>query len=254
MTAYIEPYFADEHVQLYHGDMREVLPELAVRADACITDPPYGETSLAWDQWPTGWPALVAKYTNSLWCFGSMRMFFANLGDFDGWRMSQDIVWEKQSGSGFAADRFRRVHEHALHFYVGAWSEVHHSAVRQTHHGVDKGTLIRTGSPEHTGQTGSKAWQDDGTRLVRSVLRVQNMHQRSPVHPTQKPLGILAPLIEYAVPVGGLVLDPFAGSASTLLAARTLGRRAIGIEANEEYCEAAAKRLSEVDLFTGTVS
>lgn len=58
-------------------------------------------------------------------------------------------------------------------------------------------------------------------------------------------------LVEYAVPPGGLVLDPFAGSCSTLLTARQLGRRAVGIEANEEHCERAAKRLSTPDLFTG---
>lgn len=80
------------------------------------------------------------------------------------------------------------------------------------------------------------------------------MNGRDPIHPTEKPGAILAPLIEYAVPVGGLVLDLFAGSASTLLAARTLGRRAVGIEASEAYCEAAAKRLSVVDLFTSEVS
>lgn len=48
----MQPYYADEHVQLYLGDMREVLPALGIEADACITDPPYGETSLAWDRWP----------------------------------------------------------------------------------------------------------------------------------------------------------------------------------------------------------
>jgi site-specific DNA-methyltransferase (adenine-specific) len=71
------------------------------------------------------------------------------------------------------------------------------------------------------------------------------------IHATEKPVEILAPLIEYSVPPGGVVLDPFAGSGSTLLTARQLDRRAVGIEANEEYCERAAERLSVPDLFGG---
>jgi site-specific DNA-methyltransferase (adenine-specific) len=98
-----------------------------------------------------------------------------------------------------------------------------------------------------TGKIAPNQYVDDGTRLLRSVQRVRSMHSRS-LHPTEKPLGILTPLITYACPEGGLVLDPFAGSGSTLDAARQSGRRAIGIEAHEPYCEAAALRLSALVL------
>jgi site-specific DNA-methyltransferase (adenine-specific) len=68
------------------------------------------------------------------------------------------------------------------------------------------------------------------------------------VHPTEKPVELLDPLIRYACPPGGLVVDPFAGSGSTLDAARQSGRRAIGIEKHEPYAEAAARRLSALTL------
>lgn len=245
----IQPYYSDAHVTLYHGDMRDVLPALDLVADACVADPPYGETSLEWDRWVDGWPALVATYTSSMWCFGSMRMFLHRRDEFAGWRLSQDVVWAKQGGSGFASDRFKRVHELVLHWYRDDWSTVHHATVREAYHGVNKGSLKGRAAIEHTGQIGSHEWTDDGTRMVRSVIQAQNMHQRGGIHPTQKPMAILAPLIEYAVPPGGLVLDPFAGSASTLLTARSLRRRAVGIEAHEPYCERAAERLSTPDLF-----
>lgn len=245
-----EPYYADEHVQLYLGDMREVLPALG-QFDAVVTDPPYQETSLAWDRWPDGWPTLVASHTNSLWCFGSMRMFTARWGDFDGWRLGQDIVWEKHNGTGFAADRFKRVHELALHFYQGDWSGVHHEAVREAYHGPDKHARARNSRTPHTGAIGAHHYEDDGRRLVRSVIRVPSV--RGGIHQTEKPAAILDPLIRYSAPAGGTVLDPFAGSGSTLLTARSLGRRAVGVEAREDYCEAAAKRLSVPDLF-GAVS
>lgn len=78
---------------------------------------------------------------------------------------------------------------------------------------------------------------------MRSVMHVRSMHGTA-VHPCHKPAGIITPLIEYGCPPGGMVLDLFAGSGSTLAAARAAGRRAIGIEADEQYCRAAAAFLA----------
>ncbi|WP_323185178.1 site-specific DNA-methyltransferase [Streptomyces sp. NBC_01214] len=246
-----EPYWRDEHVELYLGDMREVLPALELQADLVVTDPPYQCTSLAWDSWPDGWPALVAQASASMWCFGSMRMLLERRHDFDGWKLSQDVVWEKSNGSGFARDRFRRVHEIATHWYRGDWRDIHHDTPRTAYSGPDKSARGRESRTPHTGAIGPHTYVDTGTRLARSVIKAGAVrYQRR--HPTEKPVELLAPLIEYACPPGGTVLDPFAGSGSTLDAARTLGRRAIGIEADERYCEAAALRLAAAPLTLAT--
>lgn len=246
----MKPYYEDDDVQLYLGDMREVLPALGLQADLIVADPPYSETSLSWDRWPDAWPTLAASVTRSMWCFGSMRMFLDRGREFADWKLSQDVVWEKHNGSSRAADRFRRVHEHALHWYRGKWADVHHEAQR-TVTGVDPRSRVAA-SPDvrspHLGTYRSHtSWTDNGTRLLKSVLQVRSMHHGA-VHPTEKPVELLDPLIRYACPEGGLVVDPFAGSGSTLDAARQAGRRAIGIERHEPYAEAAARRLSALVL------
>ena len=245
----MEPYYADDLVTLFLGDCREVLPALGVIADCIVADPPYGETSLAWDRWPDDWVDVAAKAARSMWCFGSLRMFMERTGEFATWRLSQDVIWEKQQGSSFAPDRFSRVHEHALHWYQGSWSTIHHDVPRS---GMP--TPVREGSrsaqpPHWGGGSAPSADVRDGTTMTRSVIKVRNMNGRA-LHPTEKPLGILDPLISYACPAGGLVVDPFAGSGSTLDAARASGRRAIGVEADEKYCERAALRLSQMVLTT----
>ncbi|GAA1765824.1 site-specific DNA-methyltransferase [Streptomonospora arabica] len=244
----MDPYYSDTNVQLYLGDARQVLPALSITADCAVADPPYSETSLAWDFWPDGWLDTVAAHTSSLWCFGSMRMFLARGGEFAaaGWKLSQDIVWEKHNGSGFASDRFKRVHETATHWYRGPWSGIRHQAPRVPATYDPKGRTASASAVRvpHTGTIGAHAYTDDGTRLARSVLRCPSVRRGH--HPTEKPVrGLLEHLVTYACPPGGLVLDPFAGSGSALVAARETGRRCIGIEAHEPYAEAAARRLAQ---------
>jgi site-specific DNA-methyltransferase (adenine-specific) len=249
----IEPYYDDGRVTLYHGRLEDVLPELREEIDLIVADPPYGETSLEWDRWPDGWPSLLAEgYGSSMWCFGSMRMFLERRTEFVDWKLSQDVVWEKHTGSGFTTDRFKRVHEHALHWYRGPWESVRHETPRIPGGPGDKNVHARGPTP-HTGEIGSRPYVDDGLRLKRSVIYAPNMRGRA-INSTEKPTGLLEPLIAYACPPGGLVLDPFAGSCSTLVAARDLGRRAIGIEMREEQCELAARRLANQPLDFGEVT
>ena len=244
------PYYADESVTLYRGDCREIVPGLVadgLTVDCIVADPPYGETSLAWDRWPDDWPTAISGAAKSMWCFGSMRMFLDRRDQFVFWRLSQDVVWEKPSGTGFQADRFKRVHELALHWYRGPWGDVRHEAQREgvavaARRPVTQGAKV--GGIAHTGTIGQGNWVDNGTRLVATVLHSRSMRGIS-LHPTEKPVGILDPLIRYACPPGGTVLDPFAGSGSTAEAARLTGRKAILVEADERYCDLIARRMSQ---------
>lgn len=240
-------YYADETVTLWHGDMREIVPTLRLRADLVIADPPYGETSLKWDRWPGDWPDTLLETSRSMWCFGSMRMFLDRAAQFRSWKLSQDLVWSKQNGTGFASDRFRRTHEHALHWYQGLWREIYHETPRVAVGIREPGRRVSQGEghERHLGKIGRGTWMDDGSRLMQSVIKASNMWRRGAVHPTEKPVSLLDPMIRYACPPGGTVLDPFAGSGATAAAARLSGRRVVLIEADERYCEAIARRLQQ---------
>lgn len=243
------PYYTDESVSLFLGDCRELLPALDIAPDAAVVDPPYGYTSLPWDTWPDGWTQAVAGVTSSMWCFGSLRMFMTKASEFAAadWRMSHDVVWRKHNGSGFQTDRFRCVHELAAHWYRGWWDETRHEVPVTMD--ATRNAMRRKARPTHTGDIGAASYlsEEGGPRLRTTVIEAASMHGRA-IHPTQKPSEVISVLLEYAVPPGGLVVDPFAGSGSTLVTARLLGRRAVGIELNERYAEAAARWLDQMPL------
>lgn len=235
---------------IHIGDCRAILPTLpAGFADCCITDPPYGDTSLDWDTICPGWLPHVAralKPASSIWVFGSMRFLaplFAEMAGL-GFKYSQDIVWEKHNGSGFQNDRFRRVHEHAVMFYRGAWRDVYHDP--QFTLDARKRVVRKKEKPAHWhGATGSTTYtsEDGGPRLMRSVLQVRSEHGRA-VHPTQKPIDLLLPMVRYSCPPGGTVLDCFAGSGSTAIAASIADRKSVLIELDAGRAEVMRQRLA----------
>lgn len=179
-----------------------------------------------------------------MWVFGTAKMFMERAGEFEGWTMAQDVVWEKQNGSGFQADRFRRVHETAYQFYRddSQWPEIFKCP--QFTNDATARRVRRRQQPAHTGQidAGDYVSIDGGPRLTRSVIYTRSEHGRAE-HPTQKPLAIVEPLLLYSCPPGGLVLDCFAGSGTTGILAERHARNSVLIEADDKFFEMANRRI-----------
>lgn len=242
------PFYERDGITIYHGDAIEVMRSLPnFRPGVMITDPPYGETALRWDIRLDGWAAevyRVAADSASLWCFGSFRMFYEG-ESFKPWQLAQDIVWEKHNGSCPLNDRFRRVHELVVHFYRGTWSELFKSPIYTRD--ATKKTVRRKTKPEQWNPMGTSPVfhsTDGGPRMARSVQAFRSCHGVA-VHPTQKPVELISLLVEYSARPDDVVFDPFMGSGSTLVAARAMGRRAVGVDSSLEYCQAAVARLAQ---------
>lgn len=235
-------------IEIIQGDCRDVLPTLPPATfDVCIADPCYGDTSLDWDRERSdAWLLHVMrslKPNGSLWVFGSMRSLVPVFLEAEalGFQYSQDVVWEKQNGTGFHADRFRRVHEHVVLFYRGLWRDVYH----KTQHTMDatpRAVRRKTG-PAHTGHIEASHYvsHGGGPRMARSVQYMRNEHGRA-IHPTQKPVDLVRLLLRYSCPPGGRVLSPFSGSGTDGVAATAEGMDAVLIEKRADYAQASRER------------
>lgn len=248
------PYFQDAHVTLYCADFRDVLQALATQAtpsrfDAIVTDCPYGETALQWDRWVPDWPSVVAPWSDQLWCFGSFRMFVEHAAEFHAspWKLAQDVVWEKQNGSGFNVDRFLRVHELIAHWYQGPWSSLHIEPQTSAGQPRPSARIGARTSGVHRSTIAPAGYEYTETRAARSVIYQRNCHGAAD-NETQKPEELAATLIRYSTPPGGVVFDPFAGSGTTGAAARRLGRQAVLVELREDQCAKIVDRLCQQTL------
>lgn len=213
-----DPYYSDDSVTLYHGDCRDITDWLT--ADVLITDPPYGmsfqsgKRSVSFEKIEGDQDPAVRDEALKLWGDKPAAVFGT-------WRVprpsatTQLLIWYKRGagpGMGDLSSAFGACHEDI--YLLGRWDRVT----------TRRGSVITTdASPSaYTTKIG---------------------------HPTPKPVGLMENIIASAV--AGIVADPFAGSGSTLLAARNLGRKAIGVEVAEQYCELIANRLDQMCLDLG---
>lgn len=227
----MEPYYEHKGITIYHGDSVELLPSLANKKPTVLcTDPPFsmaggisnGMNSSVSDQFFSHWWRTVARLLSSvlaadgsgfIWCDWRTAKIIA-----DGftprqsleshWRVSQMLFHDRQM--------------------VGLGAPFRNS--------VDMLAYVR--GPAHK--------TPDIPKATRNLLSVHWYYGTHPHHPAEKSVEVAVQLLKWCnAKSEDVVLDPFVGSGTTLLAARELGLTAIGIEMEEEYCEVAAKRLSQ---------
>lgn len=216
----MKPYYSDDSVTLYHGDCREVSDWLA--ADVLLTDPPYG---IAWKQ-------------------GALK------------RSHSD------AHSGIANDATTEVRDAALRLWGDKRAAVFGSFALAPPTGTKQTLVYR--KPPNAGTRGAIAgFRRDAEAIYllgawpaglggrSSIVATTERTQGNPSspqgrfdHPHAKPVDVLSRLLECCSPVD-VIADPFAGSGSSLVAAKLLGFRSIGVELIESYCETAARRLSQ---------
>lgn len=201
----MKPYYQDNAVVIYHGDCRDILPQLP-KVDLVLTDPPYGLGEMLragpcteWSkqfEYAPGWDKLVPELPELLGITANTEASF--------------IIW---GGNYYELPPMR-------------------------------GWLVWDKMQEHTSGHCELAWTNIDQPVRRFNYSRGQLASELKRHPTQKPL----PLMTWCITLAGdvdTILDPFMGSGTTLRAAKDLGRRAIGIEIDEKYCEIAAMRMTQ---------
>lgn len=227
LPAGIKPYYEHKGIAILHGDCREILPHLP-KVDLVLTDPPYGmDYQSAWRTDKSQWKPKIAN---------DERPFIWWLGD--GFRVTRD------GGSLLCFCDWKRAEIFRLAIDAAGYEIRSQVIWDRVGHGM--GDLDGCFAPQHDivwfGVRGS--FKFSGNR-PKSVIRALRLPGEELLHPNQKPIHAIVQLIESVAPPDSIILDPFMGSGTTLVAAKQLGRRAIGIEIEEKYCEIAAKRLSQ---------
>ncbi|MEZ2373101.1 site-specific DNA-methyltransferase [Arthrobacter sp. RCC_34] len=248
-------YYEDDHVRLYHGKCEDILPKLETVAHV-ITDPPYSEHT----------------HRN----IRSAKMLANDRGGKYGadTRRNVDLGFDHLTPElrMFCATEFTRLASR----WVLVFSDVESDHLWRNDleaSGLDyvrTGAWIKIGStPQFSGDRpatgfeaitiahpkGKKRWNGGGKHAVWThPIVLDRGKSGARLHTTQKPHELMQELVHLFTDHGDVVLDPFAGSGTTLYASKALGRKAIGIEREEKYCEVAARRLSQEVLDLGGIA
>ena len=219
------PYFQQDGITIYHGDCRDVLSDVAQPGSIILTDPPYGTGGWrrsgagqggnpsgtlvmeSWDDGATDWLGLGCPDAVLSFWPPAKTLSLLTAANSAGYNKHRALYWNKPDPKPQPAGRIR-------------WS-VEPIWVLSRDGFVLKG----------------------GTDWTTASTPRMNRDREAVGHPYQKPIRVLHWLIQKLPPA--TLIDPFAGSGTTLVAARELGYPAIGIEESEQYCEIAAKRLQQ---------
>lgn len=275
----MKPFYERDGITIYNADNRDVL-SLLEPVTSVITDPPYGFGLAEWDKAPdmVDVCAMLARLEPdfvSVFCQMPFLLDVANAAREHRWHYLEHISWVKRNTTPSA--RLSRSHESILMYAPGKARKFH--VTRGPYEDVRlPGVLVDTVSIEgvkrqigflrqlvETGKAGSTTGasssithlsQDRKQRIDRSGMTgFTNTWSFLPpnaanrpgadklVHVSMKPVEICKRLIEMTTLPGDTVLDPFMGTGPVMEAAMLTGRNAIGIDANEQYCEIAVKRL-----------
>lgn len=223
----MKPYYEQSGVTIYHGDCRDIVPELR---GLMVTDPPYN-VGYHYDE-----------HRDAL----SERDYWTLLGDV----LRMPLVFIHYPEALFPlAKHFRRVPDEVV-----AW--VYHANTPKQWRSIGWFGVAPDLSLD------GQAYRNPEDKRVRELIeagrqarlydwwqveQVKNISDEKTAHPCQIPLSLMMRVLR-VTPFDGPVVDPFAGSGTTLLAAKELGRRAIGVELSERYCEIAARRLQQEAL------
>jgi len=213
----LRPYYEHGGITIYHGDCLGVLTEIEA-ADVCVTDPPYGISLQSSRGGRHGTSKIANDHSTAardqiLSQWAGPAIVFGSPKVPPPPKTRHKLIWDKTEGVGMGDLRFP---------WKPNYDEIH--IIGDGFKGKRTGSVLRY-DPK-IGVNGRQAC----------------LH-----HPTEKPLGLMKALLDKC-PADWIIIDPFMGSGTTLVAAKQLGRRAIGIEIEEKYCEIAAKRLAQENL------
>lgn len=232
----MKPYYESEGITIYHGDALEVLATIEHPVDALVMDPPYASGTRTEASKPASGSMLRAgrfadrpidldqmTTTGFVWLMRHIGLSVRDLMP-DGASVMSFIDWRQWPNLSGALETCNLRVQAMLVWDKGS---------------IGMGNGFRT---QH--ELICHASKGVPTVYRRNVGQVLRYPREAPEHhPSPKPVALMADLIEVVTAPGDLVLDPFMGSGTTLLAARNLGRRAIGIESKAEHCATAAERL-----------